>query len=329
MTFTSKGYELAKRLEIEYHAEIHRVSKLTELMPKVFKQGNILVFIGAMGIAVRGISPYLQNKTTDPAVIVIDEKAKFIIPVLSGHIGRSNEFAVQIANAINAIPVITTSTDVNNVFAVDTFAVKNGYAIVESERIKNISSYLLENKEVGLCTEFEIIGDLPTNIKLDSNSDVGIQISLNAKENPFHRTLHLLPKCFHVGIGARKNTDADKLEEFFLSILKENDIPIECIGTISSITLKKEEYAICKLCEKYGIPYITYTVDELLPYEHLFAISEFVKKITGIGNVCETSAYISSKNGEIVHSKTSQCGMTIAIAKENWRVIFENTNVWN
>jgi len=324
MAFTSKGHDLAKKLETHFrdNAKAYRVSKLTEFIPKVFNQGNFLVFIGAVGIAVRGIAPYLQNKATDPAVIVIDENARFVIPILSGHIGRSNEFAIRIADELNAIPIITTATDINDIFAVDTFAVQNGYAIVEVEKIKDISSYLLEKRDIGLSTEFEIVGDLPPNINFNANSDVGIRISCDISQKPFNKTLHLLPKCFHVGIGSRKNADFDKLNDFFLMILRKNSIPIECVGTISSIELKKNEPAIRRLSEKYQIPYITYVAHDLLPYEHLFNISKFAKKVTGVGNICETSAYISSKKGEIIHFKTAQCGMTIAIAKENWRVIF-------
>lgn len=332
MAFTSKGYDLAvnvaERLKdtCDYIVEAYRVSNLREFVPTVFRQGNVLLFIGAVGIAVRGIAPLLKSKTSDPAVIVVDDSARFVIPILSGHIGGANEFALKVSNILNATPIITTATDVNHVFAVDTFAVQNGYTIANPDRIKDISSYLLEGKEVGLSTEFKIADNLPTNIKLQSKSDVGIRINCDTRENPFKRTLHLLPKCYHIGIGARKNTDADKLEMFFRDTLEKNSICIKCVGSISSFFLKRDEPAICKLAEKYGIPYITYLIEELLPYENLFTVSEFVKQTTGIGNICETAAYVSSKKGEIIHTKTSKNGMTIAIAKEEWRIIFENTN---
>lgn len=332
MAFTSKGHGLANDLaeklknNSDYKIEAHRVSKLDELVRTVFKQGNILIFIGAVGIAIRGIAPYLQSKTTDPAVIVIDESGKFVIPILSGHIGGANPFAIKVADILNATPVITTATDVNKVFAVDSFALANGYSIANPERIKDISSALLDGKEVGLSTEFEIIGALPANIKLKNGGDVGIRIDCNLSKDFFAKTLFLIPKCYHVGIGTRKNTDIEKLEQFFIETLEENSIPIESVQTISSVVLKKYEPAICNLSEKYRIPFVAYSAEELLPYEGLFSVSEFVKQTTGVGNICETSAYLSSKKGKFVHAKTAQSGMTIAIAKEKWRIIFENTS---
>ena len=62
-------------------------------------------------------------------MLVIDECANFVISLLSGHIGGANELARQIAAAIKAVPVVTTATDVNNLFAVDEWAARRGMVI--------------------------------------------------------------------------------------------------------------------------------------------------------------------------------------------------------
>ncbi len=326
LSFTQRGYSLsntiAEELREHFDINIHRVLKLNEFIPSIFTKGNVIIFVGAVGIAVRAIAPLLKNKTTDPAVIVIDELGRFVIPILSGHIGGANDFANKIADLILATPVLTTATDINDVFQVDTFAIKNNYAILNPEAIKYISSSLLEEREVGLCTPFEIAGELPKNIVLKDSGDIGIFISSELNKRPFRRTLHLLPKCFHIGIGARKNISFESLEEFLLEILSCNFIQLEGIATLSSIDLKKDEDAIVKLSKKYNIPFLTYSIDELKCYEGLFSRSDFVKNTIGIGNVCEISAYVSSKRGKIICNKTIKDGITIAIAEEAWRVSF-------
>ena len=210
---------------------------LFEYVKPIFAAGNVLIFIGATGIAVRAIAPFIKSKHTDPAVLVIDEYARFVIPILSGHEGGAYDYAREIAALMEAVPVITSARD------------------------------------------------------------AGI---------------------FHVGIGARKNTDIYSLEDFFLETLNSLSIPLQAVASISSIDLKKEEKAITALSEKYQIDYITYSTDKLRSVADMFEHSAFVKEATGTGNVCEAAAYLSSKNGIMVLSKTAKNGATLAIAKESW-----------
>ncbi len=294
---------------------------LNVLVPPLFKHENILVFIGGIGIAVRAVAPLLQSKTSDPPVIVIDERGRYVIPILSGHIGGGNRIAEQIASRIGAIPVITTATDIHGVFAVDSFAVENGYAIANPEMIKVVSARLLESKPVGLSSEYEIMGDLPQNIVHQEHGDVGIYIGeLNKK--PFEKTLRLFPKCFHVGIGAKRGISFDILHDYFTETLKDHAVPLESVGSISSIDIKRNEEAINTLASRYRIPFRTYTAKELQQHEHYFDLSEFVRATTGVGNVCETSAWLSSNKGNIILAKTVRSSMTLAIAKEDWMVRF-------
>ncbi|MDR2117789.1 MAG: cobalt-precorrin 5A hydrolase [Planctomycetaceae bacterium] len=331
MSFTPNGDKLAKRIaeklrkDSQFVLHHKRVKRLADYIVSIFKKGHILVFIGAAGIAVRAIAPLLQNKMTDPAVIVIDETGRYVIPLLSGHVGRANHFAEQIATLIDAIPVLTTATDVNDVFAVDTFAVEKGYVIINPKMIKEISLQLLKKRNVGLTSEFEITGQPPNHVIIKNKGIIGIYIGTKSNYNPFTRTLHLLPKCFHIGIGTVRNIAFQKLNDFFQKTLKEQNIAVEWIGSLSSIDLKKNEKAILKLANYYNIPFHTYPAEKLRQLENLFSCSEFVHSVTGVGNICETSAYLASKHGKIIMSKTVNAGITLAIAKENWKVCFDKS----
>lgn len=286
-----------------------------------FKKGNCIIFIGSAGIAVRTIAEFIDTKDKDPSVIVIDENGKYIIPILSGHIGGGNKTAYLIADILGGTPVITTATDINNIFSVDSWAVKNNIAIYNIENIKYISSSLLDKTDIGLISDFNICSKLPENIKLGNNFSTGICISLDKNKLPFKTTLNLIPKCIVIGLGCKKNIDFETVEMLFLNSLKENNLPIEAVKRISSIDLKKEEEAILKLSRKYKIDFVTYSSKQLENLKGNFISSEFVKSVTGVDNVCERAACINIQ-GRFIQRKTCFKGVTIAIFLESRDIVF-------
>lgn len=292
-----------------------------------FNEYDAFAFVGATGIAVRYIAPHIKSKDIDPAVIVLDEHADFVIPLLSGHLGGANELASLIAERLNSTPVITTATDINAKFAVDLWTKKSNQSIIDISKIKDVSSAILKNEEVGLYSDFEIEGALPEQIKLcgndiDSNPEVGISVSMDKNLKPFKVTLNAVPKLAVIGVGCRKNTDSDVFEEFVLKILREQNISIKSIEFIASIDIKKDEKCILDFSDKYSIPFKTATADELMSIPGEFSSSPFVKSITGVDNVCERAAVFFSKSNKIVLGKTSHNGMTCAIAVRDWKCKF-------
>ena len=328
LTFTDRGEQLGKRLAAVsgHRATVHRVGDLKQTVGPLFVTGNVLVFIGAAGIAVRAIAPLLKSKAYDPAVIVIDEGGRFIVPIISGHIGRANSQARKIASLIGATAVITTATDVNKVFSFDGFAAEHGYLVVNPGMVKSVASAMLEGRTVGLYSDFAIDGGLPGSVELQDSGELGVSISLDQTAEPFKRTLKLMPKCHAVGIGARRGADAGLLEELFYATLSDHTILPETVSTIASIDIKSDEPAIKALAEKLRVEFVTYSAEQLNDVAGDFERSEFVWQTTGTGNVSEAAAYLASDGGALIQPKIARDGLTLAIARKDWRVDFEVDN---
>lgn len=333
VSFTDRGSEVAARIaalladeHIERYARTVDTSlggtALTRFAQQAMVDCDLLVFIGATGIAVRAIAPYLAGKTFDPAVLVVDEGGKFVISLLSGHLGGANELAVRLADGLGVTAVITTATDGRSVFAVDNWAKEHDCAVVDPQNIKHVSGALLRNETVGLKADWEIDGVIPPHISAQIQAESGFAISYDTACVPFANTLHLVPRIVHLGIGCRKGTAAKAVERAVEAALLQAGIPIEAIRQAASIDLKKNELGLCLFCEQHQLPFVTYTAEELGAVPGDFTSSGFVAQTVGVDNVCERAAVRSSDGGKIRLRKMALDGVTVALAEEYWRVSF-------
>lgn len=335
VSFTKQGGRLCARLQEKLNSQEHYAlghckynidgikplkGSIKDFIGTAFEACDAIIFIGAAGIAVRAIAAFVKSKATDPAVLVIDDTARYVIPILSGHMGGANELAHTIADILCALPIITTSTDCNYKFAVDTWAVNNDLHIANVENIKHISAALLNGEPVGLYSDYPIDGDLPEGLCVMDNTRVGISISLENK-HCFKHTLQLIPKQYVLGIGCRKDTKYEDLLELVNSVLLEYSISQKEIMAIASIDLKAKEQALLKLCKEMRVPFRTYSAQELSSVAGEFTESSFVKETTGVDNVCERAA-IRACDGELLMKKTCRAGITLSIAKREWRCCF-------
>ena len=309
------------------------------VMEEIFRSSGMIVFVGACGIAVRAIAPYIRSKLTDPGVLVTDECGDYVIPILSGHIGGANEFGRWLADAIGAEPVITTATDRNGVFAVDTFAVKNHLYIENPSMIKEVSSGLLNGQKVGVISEFPIQGHLPQGLilisdrpgnggigqKLQTGIRIGTQSEDVLQNLYFERACVLTPVDLVAGMGCRRGKSAVELEFFLKEILKKHHINIHRIGKLCSVDKKADEQGLIGLADRLGIPFETYSAAELnaIPGEDgAFSNSDFVREQTGTENVCERSACLGSGHGRKLIAKQTMDGMTLAVYQREMQLMF-------
>ena len=285
----------------------------------IYNDVDAMVFVGSVGIAVREIAPHVRDKATDPAVISIDELGRFSVPLLSGHIGGANALALDLANVLGAIPVITTATDINKKFSVDAWAARKGLVIASLSRAKAVSAAILE-QNVPLKSDFSIVTNLPNGVVLADSGDVGIRISV-FKDEPYKQTLRLIPKILHLGIGCRKGTPVETIREAVDEVLLEHNIDQRAIKCAASIDLKAEEAGLLQYCGEQKLPVTFYTAEELKAVPGEFTPSAFVKSITGVDNVCERSALIGAE--KLIVRKTALNGVTVALAAEHMEVRFE------
>lgn len=158
ISFTGQGRELAETIRERLPEREIQVCHKPEqgTVPwtgQQFAEGAAVVFIGACGIAVRSIAPFVKDKLSDSPVLVVDETGRYVIPLLSGHAGGANELAVQLADRIGAEAVITTATDLHGVFAVDLFARRNRLTIVNREGITKVSAKVLRGEKLSVSVE--------------------------------------------------------------------------------------------------------------------------------------------------------------------------------
>ena len=363
-TFTDQGGKTAHRIfdywdkdTIEYRAPEESLEEWTR---RAFQEKSALVFVGAMGIAVRTISPLVKNKLEDSPVLVVDEMGMHVIPVLSGHVGGANELAGRIAVTIGAEPVITTATDLNNRFAIDVFACKNHLMIINKEGIARVSGKILAGERILLTVEnynAELINDI--NVEKTRSAGDGGQISQEKEQIPQGKEqisqekeqipqeivlveyppkeevdvvistersydhlakLSLCPREYILGIGCKKGKTYEEIE----ALIQEYDIELSKIAKVATIDIKRKEEGIVQFCNRNRLELVTYSADELTELVGDFTASEFVRSKVGVDNVCERAAMkASGLQGEIVMKKQAKNGITIALVKNKWRYNFE------
>ncbi len=334
--FTQAGAALADKLTRELAPEASVTYKsgkgcCKEWTAEHFRKGNVLVYIGACGIAVRAIAPHIGSKDTDPAVIVIDEKGENVIPILAGHLGGANEWARKIAECTKGKAVLTTATDVNGVFAVDLFAKDNQLLISDLKKAGRFTASLLEEREASVIIPSKYADviryedGIPAELKVYDLSDEQLEslqgtnaalITPEAESSDKANTpLRLIPRCVILGVGCRKGKSYEELRDYVEEALQELGLCREAVCAVASIDVKKEELGLISLAADFGVPLLTFSAEELEKAElenWTFAESDRVREHVGTGNVCERAA-VSAGAGKILRGKTAKDGMTICV----------------
>ena len=351
------GNQIENQMEADFVCDFYDKSKctLSEWTQKAFSGKSALIFVGAAGIAVRTIAPFVKDKLTDSPVIVVDEKGKFVIPILSGHVGGANELSRLVAGKIGATPVITTATDINDVFSIDVFAVRNHLEIMKKKGIQHVSSKLLrhevvtisfplerrasisgyvsEQEDISSCISenADVSSDIPENADVPSDIPGGfiyvkypprrnIDVIISDDDEVLDlAVLPLRPRTKVLGVGCKQGRTCEDIER----IIEECGVQMHEVCAIASIDVKKNEAGLIELAGKNRLDFVTYTAEELMQAEGEFTASEFVKNTVGVDNVCERAAVLcAGKNGKLIQKKAAGNGVTLAVAQRDWRISF-------
>lgn len=282
-----------------------------------------LIFIGAAGIAVRYIAPWIKDKFTDPAVLVMDEKGTYVIPLLSGHVGGAVRLARELASEMGAEAVLTTATDVQGKFAVDVFAKKSGLCLTDRKEARAVSAAVLEGERIAFCREYrecQITGEIPREIHLCETwkeaASFPHRILVSDRSGLAEEgTLLLRPKNVVAGIGCRRGISEEVLESGLRAVLAEHGLVMEQVQALASIDLKKDERALLALADKYRIPFNVYPAEELAKVREVTSRSEFVEQTAGVDNVCERAALTCGRGGKLIQGKRIGESMTSALVR--------------
>jgi cobalt-precorrin 5A hydrolase len=308
--------------------------RLVEWVKDNYSNFDALVAVMATGITVRAIAPLLESKLTDPAVVTIDVSGKFVISLLSGHYGGANDLADIIAKGINAIPVITTASDVMGRQSVDQIA-KNLHLTIQ-----NPESLIAVNSAIVNGDRFVVVVVGEAKIPVNAISGYDIKKAQNGAEaldiirqydagaiityEPLTVTSFAKPftilktRKVVVGLGARKETPADVIIEAVDSALEQVHIPLARVHRFATVDIKRDSQPMLDAVAKLGAPLEFLSVDALRSLSHpdLSPDSAMVQEKIGVGGVCERAALlIAGKNSRLILKKTKRNETTVAIAE--------------
>jgi cobalt-precorrin 5A hydrolase len=305
-----KGEKIAKKIKQEFDCELFTKPfnrSMQEMVSSSFENKNAIVFIMATGIAVRMISPYIQHKSEDPPVIVIDDSGRFVISLLSGHIGNANALTKVIAEKIDAIPVITTASDQMHILSVDMLAMKYNLVLKDFEKAKDFTAALLKGDLI--CLDGLSIPETQYVSKEQALRIVVTNKSQCLKNNE----MALYRKNLIVSIGCRRHTPMDKLYAFVKSEFETSGYSLESICLITSAWIKCDEMGLIALARHLNVPFKTNEKEAIEDVAHLFQGSDFVKKTIGVTSVSEPCGYLQSNYGDQVIPLVKKDGMTLSV----------------
>jgi cobalt-precorrin 5A hydrolase len=311
-----------------------------------FAQVEAIVFIGATGIAVRAIAPHLKGKFVDPAVLVIDERGRFVISLLSGHAGGANMLATNLAEAIGAVAVITTATDVNEKASLD-LILKSLACPLEPNRnlCVEANQQLVSDKEIDLyvdpsyltkeAVEARLTGLVQSGANfcagdLEGDSEEGssnwnhfltqnkniLKIYIGYSASKIDQVLALenghavIPKAFALGTGSRRGVETAVYQENLNEFLTANDVHPNAIKQLVSVDLKSDELCMIETARHYNWETHFYSVEALKTVDQQFPASETVLKVLGLRAVSGPAAMLAAglTQKEALESDTYKSG---------------------
>ncbi|SMC16441.1 cobalt-precorrin 5A acetaldehyde-lyase [Desulfacinum hydrothermale DSM 13146] len=321
--------------------------RLRERVGVLWKGHGALVFVMATGIVVRCIAPLLRHKSCDPAVVVVDEKGRFVISLLSGHLGGANRLACRIAQVLGGQAVITTATDVEGKTAVDLMAREAGLEIEALEHLPRVTRAVLEDEPfwildpdgwlnryrdrfpravwVSVSREIftsgkgprqvgRILSDRLSALGMDPRDTPGIWVGEWLPPRGL-LALCLRPRVLAVGIGCNRGTPAEEILQLVRDVFQQHRLSLQAIRTLASGDLKAHEPGLLESARVLDRP-IQFVQRAELQTVEVPNPSPAVKAHIGVESVCEAAALQTARNGRLIVPKHKTRNVTVAVARD-------------
>ncbi len=306
--------KLAESVSLDLYSKNNCNFNLKSITEMIVSKYSGVVFVASTGIAVRAIAPFIKSKDVDPAVVVIDSSGRFVISLLSGHLGGANELAVKLAGILKATPVITTATDNMGIEAPDVLAKNNGLVIDSLKDAKYIASLLVEGKKVGFIDEDNLM-DIPAGYSSSSKNVGGVVYVTCRNKLDINgiRALKLIRRDIVLGIGCRKNFSPSDMVDKIAKLLKNYNIDRRSVKCIATAEIKSKERAIIELAKYLECNVKIFSMKEIEGVQHNYEGSDFVEKSVGVRAVCQPCVELSG--AVLITGKIKSDGMTLCIGK--------------
>ncbi len=314
IAITKGGQLLSRKLASQLQADIIDTNgKISDSVAAIWSQYDGFIFIMATGIVVRVIAPLLEDKTTDPSVVVLDEAGNYAISLLAGHLGGANQLAREIALLSGGQAVITTASDTLGLTALDLWAKHNDLQLTQGS-FTEVSTKLVNNGFLKVFAE-SCRAEFPPDFKIVNKAESAELIISNRLQTSLIKSAVLRPKNLVFGIGCNRGTTAAQITEAFKDACQTNNLSEESVCSLASIDLKHDEQGLLDFAKQQNIPLQFHSasqINEVPGIEH----SEAVFKATGAHAVAEPCALLSANTNKLVMRKMKWQDVTMAIAEK-------------
>lgn len=310
------------------------------ILGDLFPQYDCHIFIISVGAVVRMIAPHLKSKKVDPAVLCIDDSSRYVVCLLSGHVGRGNQFTLDVAEKLGSEPVVTTASDRLGTLTVDILGRELGWVLDDQDFNVTRGCAAVVNEEpvafiqeTGEPTFWPLEKELPKNVSYQTSTiglsakDYGVLLWVTDRLLAAHEqelqaeAVIYRPKSLVVGIGCDKNTPFETLREGLIHWFRKEGLSLKCIKAFASIDLKAEEPGILALAQNFGVEFLTYKAGVLDGVEGIENPSEVVRKHVGCAAVAEAAALKEAGASQLLVAKrkykkeSEPFNMTLAVAR--------------
>ncbi|HID69821.1 MAG TPA: cobalamin biosynthesis protein CbiG [Desulfobacterales bacterium] len=325
IALTDGGKQLADRIcafqsnSFVDNRDVPVFSKIADIWQQ---KPDAIICIMATGIVVRALSTLCRGKGQDPCVLVLDEKGKFVISFLSGHLGGGNKLATEIAEKLGAQAVITTASDVTGHTALDLWAKKNQLYIENSQKLTEKSAKLVNNGSLKVFSDVQY-DILPHDFKVVSSVD-DADIIISARIHEESTALLLSPRIFSVGLGCNRGTKPEDFQVAVSELFNDEGFAENAICNFASIDLKSDEQGMLDYVAREGHPINFYAKEQLNSVENVSS-SAVVLAATGAKGVAEPAAVLAAETefgpGKLIVRKRKWKDVTAAVAIQRIRLV--------